>query len=284
MSATIGEYHRLSEQVSYSAPGDGKAGRTTYIRSQNMVVSHSFVRTGTELAVTTEPDEYFVWAINTSCRISAGGAQVEVTAPAVAIVPPGASVITALGDGELWRGFTSRDPDLVAKCPNNADFVLDDVTAAIEPWPMPPDGYRIRVYPLDAYDGPRRCFRSRTAMTQFRWPARTQPRPPRDLSPHFHDDFEQFSLVFAGTHVHHMRRAWGRDSTSWLPDEHVTVEAPAVILSRPPDVHTTQATTNGAGLIDFFAPPRWDFSTQEGRVLNADEYPMPEREVIGRRG
>ena len=279
MSATIGEYHLLYEESPHEVSEAGGASQTYYTRSQTMVVAHSVVTRGAELAITTEPDEYFVWAINTSCRITtADGADVEVQAPAVAIVPPGSSVVTASDDGELWRGFTTRDAQVCAKCPNNADFVADQVTAAIEPWPMPADGYRVRVYRLDDYDGPRRCFRSRTAMTAFRWPARTKPRPAADLSPHFHDDFEQFSLIFAGTHVHHMRRAWGRDSSTWLPDEHMPVTAPALILSRPPDVHTTQALTNGepAGLIDFFAPPRWDFSRQDGRVLNADEYPMPQ--------
>jgi hypothetical protein len=243
-----------------------------------MVVSHSFVRAGADLAVTTNPDEYFVWAINTSCRVTtADGQETEVPAPAVVIVPPGSSVVTATEDGELWRGFTSRDPELCAASSNNATFVASDVTRAVEPGPMPTGGYRVRVYQLDDYEGPRRCFRSRSAMTAFRWPPRTEPRPTTDLSPHTHEDFEQFSLIFAGTHVHHMRRAWGRDSSAWLPDEHQALAAPAVILSRPPDVHTTQALTTGgsAGLIDFFAPPRLDFSSQEGRVLNADEYPMP---------
>jgi len=277
MAATIGEYHRLYEESEHEVPEVGGA-RTSYFRSQTMVVSHSVVTTGAELAVTTEPDEYFVWAIDTSCRIvAAGGQEFDVRAPAVAIVPPGSSVVTATEDGELWRGFTSRDAQLRAKGGNDADVVSDDAIKAIEPWPMPVGGYRVRVYSLDGYEGPRRCFRSRTAMTAFRWPPRSEPRPATDLSPHFHADFEQFSLIFAGTHVHHMRRAWGRDSKTWLADEHQAVAAPAVILSRPPDVHTTQAMTNGgpAGLIDFFAPPRLDFSSQEGRVLNADEYPMP---------
>ena len=47
-------------------------------------------------------------------------------------------------------------------------------------------------------------------------------------------------------------------------------------ISKPPDIHTTQAVTAGerVGLIDFFAPVRWDFSNIDGMVVNRSEYPM----------
>ena len=41
-------------------------------------------------------------------------------------------------------------------------------------------------------------------------------------------------------------------------------------------IHTSQGIAGeGMRLIDVFAPPRVDFSRQDGWVLNADEYPMP---------
>ena len=52
--------------------------------------------------------------------------------------------------------------------------------------------------------------------------------------------------------------------------------SPAIAISKPPDIHTTQAVTAGerVGLIDFFAPVRWDFSNIDGMVVNRGEYPM----------
>ena len=66
------------------------------------------------------------------------------------------------------------------------------------------------------------------------------------------------------------------DMNEWEPDEHVVVIAPAVAISKPPDIHTTQAVTSGGrvGLIDFFSPVRWDFSNVDGMVVNRAEYPM----------
>jgi hypothetical protein len=79
--------------------------------------------------------------------------------------------------------------------------------------------------------------------------------------------------------VHHLRRAWSRNMDEWLADEHVVLTSPAVAISKPPDVHTTQAVSAGerVGLIDFFAPPRWDFSNVTDMVVNDAEYPKPDQ-------
>ena len=142
---------------------------------------------------------------------------------------------------------------------------------------MPPGGYKIRVYSLDDTPaGKPHCYVHRTSMTNLAWPVATSPRPADAMSPHSHDDFEQVSIVHSGTMVHHMRRAWSRNLSEWLPDEHEILTAPAVAISKPPDIHTTQAVTAGerVGLIDFFAPVRWDFSSIDGMVVNRAEYPM----------
>jgi hypothetical protein len=100
------------------------------------------------------------------------------------------------------------------------------------------------------------------------------PRDPSRMSPHSHEDFEQASLVVAGTYVHHIQTPWGTDARTWRPEDHARVGSPSVTIIPPPTVHTSQAIgwrTNH--LIDIFAGPRHDFSARPGWVLNADEYP-----------
>ncbi|MCL2394805.1 MAG: hypothetical protein FWC87_08980, partial [Acidimicrobiaceae bacterium] len=153
-----------------------------------------------------------------------------------------------------------------------------DNIAPIVPWPEPTGGYKLRVYNLD--ETKEHCYRHRTGMTRFQWPVGSAPRDATAMSPHHHEDFEQASLIHSGTQVHHMRRNWSRNANEWMPDEHMVLAAPSVAISKPPDIHTTQAVSTGGpvGLIDFFAPPRWDFSNVADLVVNAAEYPMPSEE------
>lgn len=277
---TIGKYVMFHELEPSEADGDS---RIWFGRAANMVFAYLHGEAGGRLVRENNPDEYFVWALLSGVTVTAGDSREEVPAGSVVIVPPGQSSVELAEAGSVWIGFTSNATDLLGKCLNAQDYAeIPANIAPIEEWPMPSDGYRIRVYDLDscAPAGKPRCFRHRTALTNFGWPIRQSPRNPRTLSPHTHDDFEQASLFYAGTQVHHMRRAWGRDSTVWMPDESVVCASPAVAISQPPDVHTTQAvTTDGpVGLIDFFAPPRWDFSNVDGMVVNAAEYPLPGEE------
>lgn len=273
---SIGSYAHLQGTPAHETEGPAS---TWWVRAANMITAYSEVAAGAVLERADNADEYFLWALFTPCRVTAGGETADVPAGSVVVVPPGASSIRFSAAGAVWRGFTSLNADLLGKAPNSGQYASHPAgVAPVEPWPMPPDGYKIRVYRLDDTPaGKPHCYVHRTAMTNLTWPVPTKPRRTDAMSPHTHEDFEQVSIIHSGTMVHHMRRAWSRDLSEWLPDEHVILTSPAVAISKPPDVHTTQAVTAGerVGLIDFFAPVRWDFSAIDGMVVNRGEYPMP---------
>lgn len=272
---SIGSYAHLQGTPAHETEGSAS---TWWVRAANMVTAYSEGEAGAVLERADNADEYFVWALFSPCQVTAGGETADVPAGSVVIVPPGASSVRFTEAGSLWRGFTSLNTDLLDKAPNSAEYASHPAgVAPVDPWPMPPDGYKIRVYRLDDTPaGKPHCYVHRTAMTNFPWPVPTQPRKPTAMSPHTHEDFEQVSIIHSGTMVHHMRRAWSRNMNEWEPDEHVVCIAPAVAISKPPDIHTTQAVTSGdrVGLIDFFSPVRWDFSNVDGMVVNRAEYPM----------
>lgn len=251
-----------------------------YHRTQNSITVYLQGPAGSKFTRTGNPDESFVWNLFTGVKVTAGGTTIEGKAGSVFIVPPGDSEIELTEDGSAWIGYTTNAADLLDKCPNKSEYepAVDNIAPIFE-LGEPVDGYKLKHWDLNAAEAGPRCFVHRTAMSKFRWPFRSQPRDPEKMSPHDHEDFEQNSLVMAGTVVHHMRRHWTRNSREWLPDEHQVVIAPAVAVSKPPDIHTTQAITSGAtvGLIDYYVPARWDIITA-GMVTNAGEYPNPAEE------
>lgn len=277
----IGTYRQFWQDGPDEIVGDGKVW---YHRTQNSVTVHLTGPKGATFTRVGNPDEYFVWALFTGVRVTAGDETIEGKAGSVFIVPPGDSVVELTEEGSVWLGFTSRAADLIDRCPNKTEYEppVDNI-APIYELGAPVDGYALRHYDLDQGDAGPRCFVHRTAMSRFGWPLRSQPRDPGKMSPHDHEDFEQASLIVAGTLVHHMRRHWGRDSREWLPDEHQIVIAPAIAISKPPDIHTTQAITSGStvGLIDFFCPARWDMVTTDGMVTNNGIYPVPDERPRG---
>jgi hypothetical protein len=271
---SIGSYAHLGGTPPHETEG---FTATWWVRAANMITAYSEVGPGSVLERANNADEYFVWALFTPCRVNADRGTVHVPAGSVVIVPPGASSVRFAVEGSVWRGFTALNTDLLDKAPNSSDYAVPPAgVAPVVPWPMPSSGYKIRVYRLDDTPAGRHCYVHRTAMTSFAWPVATKPHKTYALSPHTHEDFEQVSIIHSGTMVHHMRRAWSRNLSEWLPDEHVVLSAPAIAISKPPDVHTTQAVSAGerVGLIDFFAPVRWDFANIDGLVVNRAEYPM----------
>jgi hypothetical protein len=178
------------------------------------------------------------------------------------------------------RVFSTQSPDLVRLSRNAGVYVQPDPNvAAFEPWPDPPAGHRVRVYPLaDIKPEPGRfgrILRCSTIMVNYFY-VDDAPRDPHVLSPHHHDDFEQLSLQLEGDYVHHMRAPWTVDMDDWREDEHHFCASPALTIIPPPTIHTSQSVHHMRHqLVDIFAPPRLDFSERPGWVLNADDYPLP---------
>lgn len=264
-------------------PSERGAGHESwYGRGQNLIVCYSKVQAGARLERDAQPDEYVVLLPDPGMHItvSAGDQRERVAGPAIVFVPPGASSVEVEGDGALYRLFTTRSADLAAKCANAAAYAERDPNVPeFEPWPDPVGGWKIRAYPGDVPPEPGRfgrLYRGSTIMVNF-GSGREGPRDPSNLSPHHHDDFEQYSIATAGNFVHHLRWPWLSDSRTWRPDEHVECAAPSIAVIPPPATHTSQGIGEGLNrLADAFCPPRRDFSAREGWVLNAADYPMPE--------
>mgnify|MGYP001226926861 CR=1 FL=1 len=265
------------------APCSKEGGAQHWVtRGANFAVMVSRVQEGTVLERAGQVDEYFVLLPHgVAARLEAGEDAADAQGDTVAIMPPGASRITARAEGYVYRIFTNRAEDVLALA-DNASAYADGApqVAPLEDWPEPVGGYRLRVYPLAQYSRPGvfgRLFRTRNLMINP-FDVAPRPRDPKKMTPHAHDDFEQGSLVIQGKFIHHLRYPWGPDLTAWREDEHIEVGSPSLIVIPPRSVHTSQSLGDGPfQLMDIFAPPRDDFSSKPGLVCNADEYPAPER-------
>jgi hypothetical protein len=228
-------------------------------------------------------DEYMVLlAPETAAVIEADGQRVESNGNSLTIVPPGESRITVRKAGIVVRVFSNKASDLVPAAKNAAIYAdgAPEVTP-IAPWPDPVGGFRLRHYDLNAIASPdpsplkMRVFRSTNLMINIFMPWNTR-RDERKLSPHSHENFEQMSLGLKGSFVHHLRYPWTPDKTRWRDDEHEHYDSPSILVIPARVIHTTQDVGQGSTwLVDIFAPPRMDFSSKPGFVLNAAEYPLP---------
>ncbi|MBK9082469.1 MAG: hypothetical protein IPL88_10505 [Rhizobiales bacterium] len=257
------------------------SGHTWLMRGQNGVIAYSEMKDGARFERRGQIDEWVLLLpdADVTVTVTAGGETRSIAGYTVTFIPPGDSVVTVVKGGRMVRMFTTRAQDLAARC-SNADAYAEP-HHNIPPyaaWPAPPDGFRIRSYSLDVPDEPGRfgrIWRCTTFMVNYLAP-QIGPRDVTKLSPHHHDDFEQYSLAVQGAFIHHLRWAWTPNMKMWRNDEHEYAGTPSVTVIPPPAIHTTRGMDPGVNqLVDIFCPPRVDFSLKPGWVLNAADYPMP---------
>lgn len=255
--------------------------RTWICRGQNFVVAHTEGEAGTELVREDQADEYAFVLPEKDAEIEVTTSQGTVRVPgySVGFVPPGKSSIRLLTKARIVRLLTPRAGDLAALASNAANFAGPHPTVPpFEAWPAPAGGLTLKWYSLDVPQQTGRfgrIFRCTTFMINYLEP-RNGPRDRRQVSPHHHDDFEQCSLALSGTFTHHIRWPWTTDMSIWREDEHTFCGSPSVCVIPPPAIHTTTAESPDINqLVDIFAPPRLDFSSKPGWVLNEADYPMP---------
>lgn len=258
--------------------------QTWYARGQTMIVAYSQAQAGAVLERRDQPDEYALVLCDEGVEVEIAIPEGTVTAAgkSVAFIPAGESAVKVLKGGRFLRLFTVNAADLAQKCSNAAAYASDDPNVApLRAWPDPVGGRKVRVYPGDV--APQqgrfgRIYRGSTIMVNF-GDGRVGPRAADNLSPHHHDDFEQYSIALDGDYIHHLRWPWISDSTQWIEDDHERCAALSVAVIPPPATHTSQGIAPGLNrLLDAFCPPRLDFSAKPGWVLNAEDYPLPSPE------
>lgn len=204
----------------------------------------------------------------------------RVDGPAVVILPPGDSRLTIRAGSLLVELFSAREEGLMDSAFNSGWY--EHVDPNVPPFvsgPEPLEGSALRCYRVAEVppDPTRlgRIYRSSIGMVNFFYPE-DGPRDDARLSPHAHDDFEQCTVQLEGDYVHHIRTPWGPRLADWRPDEHRMVSGLGATLIPATCIHTTQAVHDGPHqLLDLFAPPRDDWASRPGWVLNQHDYPAP---------
>lgn len=260
---------------------DDESGKTWLSRGHNFLVALTQAAPTASFERKAQPDEYVLLLPEVGAEVTWNGTKETLAGNTISFIPPGDSCVTVPAGGEIVRLFSTQNHDLANACSNATGYETPRAhIPEFLPWPTPKGGWKIRSYSLDV--APQegrfgRIFRCTTMMVNVLDPFEG-PRDPSKMSPHHHDDFEQGSLALKGQFTHYLRWAWTSDMADWREDQAIEMGAPSLLVIPPPTIHTTRATgPNTNTLVDIFSPPREDFSLKPGWVLNADDYPMPDR-------
>jgi hypothetical protein len=162
---------------------------SSWVRSQTCILNYEQARANATLSRESQVDEYVVLVPDATTHVTLSTPTETMTAqgPALIVMPPGESMVAADPGGIVIRLFTTQNTGLLDRCENNGFFAEPDPNVApFAAWPDPPDGHRIRIYPLDdvPLDPNRfgRIFRCSTFMVNWFLPD-PGPRNPAKLSP-----------------------------------------------------------------------------------------------------
>jgi len=255
--------------------------RTWYGRTEHLVLAYIEAQDEVRLQCGQNDDEQTLILPDTGARarVMAGHEDTWLEGRCIAIVPPGETEIVLPTQGRIVRVMTARSVPQLAACAANAAVYhdRDDYVTDLEPWPAPPNGFRVRQYGIE-----RLPMLSGTTGWMFRstnqliswgyghngWTTRSGADEVVGVGAHSHEDFEQIMLLLHGTLRVHLRVPWTLDSNDWVPDMHVVLTPPAFVAVPPRVIHV--ADGNGVE-IGIWCPPRRDWAPS---VLNRDEYPL----------
>ncbi|MBN9548381.1 MAG: hypothetical protein J0H31_05730, partial [Alphaproteobacteria bacterium] len=184
--------------------------RTWLGRGQNAVIAYSEAEAGAVFDRHGQVDEWALLLPDADVKVElvTANATHAISGFTLTFVPPGDCALRVLEGGRIVRLFTTRSANLVSECSNAAAFADPRPNIPpFEPWPAPAQGLKVRTYSLDVPDEPGRfgrIWRCTTFMLNY-LPVNDGPRDITKLSPHHHDDFEQYSLALQGAFIEHER-------------------------------------------------------------------------------
>jgi len=213
---------------------------TRYARTFHFVVAWSEVTAGGRLRHAAE-HESFVILPDTAAELVAAGRCTNAPAHSIAILPAGESTIVTAGTGTVIRLIEAAPAAVVSRAINGGSYerARDDLRPVGAPFrrvgpPAP------RVYPLAAGHGHKpQSFQTETMSCG--WFEYVGPDDPAAVAPHAHADFEEGSLMVAGSFVQHLRTPWGTDMQRWRSDEHLRCSPGTLVVIPPQTLHVAEA-------------------------------------------